>query len=222
MENKDKKEFFKIIAGLGEMFGKTISDTLYELYWQALKDLSFEDFNKTANSLGQTTKFFPKPVEFRDQVLPDIAAQASLAYAKLEKAFTQAGVYKTVVFDDPVIHAVVENLGGWVSYCNLPDEELKWYRKDFEKKYQDFAPLIVQGKIMPLVQLPGLYAADTHATSEAKAPALIGDGTKILAWTKEVKALADKNRAEQEGFKKLKAGLPALSGLCDEHSDTRH
>lgn len=222
MENKHKIAFAQLLTGLGEAFDKKISDTLFEVYWEALKDLSFEDFNRAANTLTMTAKFFPKPVEFRELLLPDIAAQASLAYGKLEKTFTQAGIYKTVVFDDPVIHAVVENLGGWVNYCNLRDEELKWYRKDFEKKYLSLAPLIAQGKILAPVKLAGLYERDTHATAEAKTPALIGDGTKILAWTKEVRALAEKNRAEQEGFKKLKADLPKLPELCDEHSDTRH
>mgnify|MGYP001613384076 CR=1 FL=1 len=222
MTKTEKIEFDKRIVMLAEMHDKKISEGLLNLYWEALKDLLFEDFNRVANVLARSSKFFPKPVEFRDQVLPDITAQASLAYGKVEKAFTQAGIYKTVVFDDPVIHAVVENLGGWVNYCNLPDEELKWYRKDFEHKYIHFASLIIQGKIFPSVKLAGLYERDTHASIEAKTPALIGDGTKILEWTKEVKALEDKNRAEKEGFKKLKADLPALSRLCDEHSDTRH
>ena len=214
----DFKNFLGVLTGLGEAFDKKISDTLFEVYWEALKDLPFEDFNRAANMLIRTSKFFPKPVEFRDQVLPDITAQASLAYEKLDKAFSQAGIYKTVVFDDPVIHAVVENLGGWIYYCNLPDEELKWYRKDFEKKYLDFAPLIAQRKILAPVKLIGIYERDTQSSIEAKTPFLIGDGTKILSWTKEVKALKEKNN----GFKEIKSAMPQLQSLCDEDRDTRH
>lgn len=218
MENRQFKDFCKALAGLGEMFNKPISDTLYELYWESLKDLSFPDFNRAANVLARTAKFFPRPVEFREQVLPDVSAQAALAYEKVERAFVQAGIYKSVVFDDPVTHAVIENLGGWVKYNRLTDEESKWWRKDFEKRYQELAPLVVQGKIVAPLMLPGLFAGEGTATEQAKTPVLIGDSTKILAWTKEVKALKEQN----DGFKKVKKEMPKLSELCEGDGVTQH
>lgn len=208
MENKDFKNFCKDLAGLGEMFGKQINDTLYELYWEFLKDLSLEDFNRAANILARTSKFFPRPVEFREQVLPDITVRASLAYNKIHNAFISAGAYSTVIFDDAVIHAVIDNLGGWVKYCNLTDDEVKWWRKDFERLYRDMYPLVARGELIPPRTLPGLYAIDSHATDTAQKPVIIGDKQKALAWVKELILEGG------EGFEKVKEDLPKVQALC--------
>ena len=210
-KKKDFESFLKTLTGLGELFDKKISDTLFELYWQTLNDLSFADFKRAANQLALTTKFFPKPVEFREQVLPDIATQAALAYAQVERAFTCAGVYASVVFDDPVIHAVLDNLGGWIEYCNQPEDNVKWWRKDFERRYQEFAPLVKTGMIKPPAMLGGLYAADPQSSERARLPVFVGDRQKALAWTEVVK----KEKAlELEGAKKLEAAVPQMQGIC--------
>jgi len=207
MENRDKKEFFKNITVLGEAFGKDISESLIELYWETLKDLSIEDFRHSVKHLALTCKFFPKPVEFREPFEPDISAEAAIAYRKMEDAFISAGVYRTVIFDDPVIHAVADNLGGWVHYCNLTEGEVKWYRKEFEKHYANFAPMVARGQLTPPLSLGGLFALEDKSTDLAKSPVLIGDKQKALAWTDK----AQKERALEDGnTKKLKETMPEL------------
>ena len=212
MEKKtDYQNFLKLLTALGELFDKKLSDTLYELYWEALKDLPFEDFSRAANILGRSSKFFPKPVEFRELLMPDISAQAALAYRKVEEAFIKAGIYKAVIFDDPVIHAVMDNLGGWIHYCNLPEDEVKWYRKEFEKHYANFAPLVATGKLKPPTVLHGFFALASMATDSAKTPVLIGDEQKALAWTSSVRK---EKELEAGNSKKLEEALPKLQRIC--------
>ena len=211
MDDRDIAEFTATLTGLAEMFDKKISDTLFKLYWQTLNDLSFADFKKAANHLALTVKFFPKPVEFRECVLPDISTQAAMAYAKVEQAFNREGIYSSLIFDDPVIHAVIDNLGGWINYCNLSEKDVKWWRKDFEQRYQNFAPLVAAGIWKPSLMLEGLWAIDPHSTDNARRPVLIGDRQKALAWTEAVK----KEKAlETEGCKKLEAIVPQVSQVC--------
>lgn len=193
MIQNDKLQFEEILTGLAEIFDTELSDIKVDIYFEALKDMSLDDFRAAANTVARTCKFFPKPVEFREQVLIGLDVQASLAYEKVEKAFRKPGIYKTVVFDDPVIHAVIQNLGGdkgWIEYNNLLEKDVKWWRKDFEKKYLQLAPLVHQGSLDPPKELPGLYAFHDNATDEARLPVIIGDRQKALEWTGQ-KALTE-------------------------------
>jgi len=181
MNNSDREEFDAVIIAMAELFDRKMSAIQLDLYFEALKDMSLEDFRKSANTVARTCKFFPKPVEFREQIIVGVDAQATLALDKVQEAFWSAGVYKSVVFDDPVIHAVIDHLGGWVKYCNTPDHELKWWKKDFEKKYSHYASVI--NSLNPPKVLFGLYAEDGHATEGVRRPMLMGDSQKVLEWT---------------------------------------
>lgn len=216
MESKDKQVFVKTLTGIGELYDKKFTDTLASIYWEALKDLSLSDFLSAANRLVLTAKFFPKPVEFRSQSVPDISAQAAIAYGKLEDAFYKYGVYASIVFDDPVVHAVVDNLGGWPTYCDTSNDGLTWYRKDFEKQYANLAPMVLSGKLRPPTVLHGVFASDDHATDNAKTPVIIGGRQKALEWTDKIR----KEKAlESESAKRLSEGLPQLQGVCNGDRD---
>lgn len=218
MRDNEKREFFKNLTGMAELYDKKLSDALIGIYWEALKDIPFNEFLNAINRLVLTAKFFPKPVEFRSQLVPDISAQAAIAYGKLEDAFYKHGVYASVWFDDPVIHAVVDNLGGWPVYCDTSDEGLTWYRKDFEKQYTNLAPMVLSGKLRPPTVLHGLFAVDDHATESAKTPVIIGDRQKAIDWTDKIR----KEKAiESAGAKRLNEGLPQLQGVCNGDRDRR-
>ncbi|MBU6392535.1 MAG: hypothetical protein KGQ83_09885 [Planctomycetes bacterium] len=64
MQALQKFEFEKRIAALAELHNREMTDVLMNIYWEALKDLSYEDFNRTANEMVRASKFFPKPAEF--------------------------------------------------------------------------------------------------------------------------------------------------------------
>lgn len=209
MKPNDRRQFDMTIVALAELHGKELSKPLLNMYWEALKDIPFEDFNRAANLIVRTGKFFPKPADFREQVMAGLPIQAALAYGKVQKAFIEGGVYATVVFDDPAIHAAIDNLGGWVKFCNLTDNELKWWRKDFEKVYQGVAPLVAAGKLEPPKALPGLYALDSHATSTAKKEVYIGNKQAALEWTGANKALEADN---PEGKAKVAALTDKIGG----------
>jgi hypothetical protein len=109
---------------------------------------------------------------------------ASLAYDKVEEAFYGAGVYQTVIFDDTVIHKVIESLGGWIAYCEQPEKDVKWWKKDFERLYKQYAPLVAAGQLEAPKQLFGQHAINNVDEKEwIDRPALIGDHEKIRELT---------------------------------------
>lgn len=136
----NKEKFDSILIAMAEVYDQTLSEERLSLYYEALKDMSFEEFQIAANKVARTSRFFPKPVDFRESVMGSIEDKALEALTLVEDAMRRVGQYKTVVFPDKVIHMVVEALNGWERCCSMDTEnEWKWVRKEFIALYKVFA-----------------------------------------------------------------------------------
>lgn len=86
----------------------------------------------------------PTPAEIREFCLgmkdDQIQVRILEAQNKIKKAIGSIGTYNSVAFDDPVIHLIIRDCGGWVKLgqMNIDDFEnfLKW---DFPKSYKAYA-----------------------------------------------------------------------------------
>lgn len=184
MNLDDKENFIKLLTAMAEVFEKEMSDIKIEYYFAALQEFDFVDVKRAANILGKTWKawIFPRPADFREFILPNLDDASLLALEKFEKAALDP--YKSVIFDDPVIHAVVDAFGGWVTACNMMDlEDWKFKRQEFVKLYKVLAKNM-KGRHVPL-KLVGI-----HETNNAgKYPLhenplmIIGDRNKAMAWS---------------------------------------
>lgn len=137
MNDADKREFVKELVMVGEMFDKTLTEGLVELYFETLKDLSLDQIKSAISHIANTATFFPKPVDFRNATGGNTELQALTAWEKTRKAVRSVGRYESVEFDDPVIHSVIILMGGWEGFCGIEgyDSE-KWQQHDFEKMYK--------------------------------------------------------------------------------------
>lgn len=200
MTDQDRDRFEEILLGLAEIFDKQLSEGQLDLYFGALSDMSIEDVVRAGNILARSTKFFPKPVEFRESMAINTDDMAAIAYAKFFKGCKHTPD-KTLVFDDPIIHAVIVNLGGWND--ELYDkwasiEKEVWLRKDFERLYKTYAKMGVPDNT------PEKLAGRMERNNEGRwdwatpQPALIGSKDSPILQ----KALAEHN----EKRKALKAG----------------
>lgn len=143
MTDQDRDRFEGMLLGLAEIFKEDLSNERVDLYYLALEDMDIEDIIQAGNILVRTTKFFPKPVEFRESMAVNTDDMAAIAYAKFFKGCAHTPD-KTLVFDDPIIHAVIVNLGGWNDelYDNWASIEKEvWLRKDFERLYKTYAKM---------------------------------------------------------------------------------
>lgn len=141
MTNQDRDRFEGMLLGLAEIFKEDLSNERVDLYYLALEDMSIEDIIQAGNILVRSTKFFPKPVEFRESMVINTDDMGAIAYAKFFKACAYTPD-RTLIFDDPIIHAVIDALGGWNDelydkWANIKDEV--WLQKRFESLYQTFA-----------------------------------------------------------------------------------
>lgn len=100
----------------------------------------------------------PSPGDIRKYCLEtreeDLDIRVAAARNKIKKAMNSVGTYVTVAFDDPIIHLVIRDFGGWIKLGMTDMEEfenlLKW---DLPRLYKAYAtrknadiPLMLEGK----------------------------------------------------------------------------
>lgn len=135
-----KEKFTEGMSLLCEVYGKSPSTLFLKAYWLILKGLTEKEFEKAVIGIldNKTFNSMPTPAEIKDQIRGDEALEAWLLVCKM---ISQHGAYMSIIFPDPVIHSVIEAMGGWVQLCQTPTEEMKWKQKDFERLYP-----MMQGK----------------------------------------------------------------------------
>ena len=198
-----KKEFASSLASMAEMYNRHLSKTSILLYYEALKQYEYKDVNKALNILVRESSFMPvvadivKIIENRQS--PDILAEQ--AYDKLIRAKREIGAYTSIIFDDPIIHRIVEQHGGWPAVCAMSKEEEQFtaFKKNFIQEYKAF----MQDKnySFPL-KLAGIHEINNSAMafdSYIPKAVLFGDIKKITQWQKKEKLKHTKSRTRVAG-----------------------
>ncbi len=141
MQKGDLPQFLILIANIGELYGKAVSGPLTDIYWETLKSFELEDLRRAFSAhvcnpdCGQ---YFPKPADIVKFIEGGGETKALQAWTKVENAIHWVGSYESLAFDDPIIHSVIEDMGGWVKLCALSLEELPFRALDFQKRYMGF------------------------------------------------------------------------------------
>ena len=95
------------------------------------------------------------------------------------RAIRRVGAYRTVVFDDPLIQAVIWDMGGWQALCAMLSRDEPFRAREFERRYASY---VARPPTAYPRQLMGI--TDTVNTSKGyqptSAPTLIGDEQKAL------------------------------------------
>lgn len=199
MKKEDFKEFCNILAGLADIFTpeKAFSKSRAEIYFNAFQDMDIEVFRKACSIVVQskTISTFPLPGEIRQALQPDKTekeASALLAINKIENAIREHGRGRTVIFDDPYIHVVIDRNGGWPKVCELSDdpENWKWAKKDLCKHYQAISGMHPAHLEIPLT-LPGTHEINNSSKnfilSRLTRPvAYIGTKRDCENWQKQI------------------------------------
>jgi len=177
--------FMQYFTGLCERYDKQATVALCDIYYMALEDLNDEQLKKSVSNVLRSREYssMPSPAELRGE---DIENDALLALDKMEKAIERYGLYRSVRFDDPVIHMVVRSMGGWPAICRKEGEEGEdwtWRRKEFVKLYRAFA---MSPRAECPVTLIGLAESENNGLPMVH---IVGDGKKALAWTEGRKEL---------------------------------
>jgi len=141
MTENDFDQFRRGVAGVYAFYEKDLSDFSLDLWWNALKryDLSaiIEGFNRHVINPEQG-KWLPKPADIIKMLGGGTQDSALLAWAKVDRAVREIGIYQSIIFDDPLIHKVLSDMGGWIPLGMKSESEWPFVAKEFENRYRGY------------------------------------------------------------------------------------
>ena len=180
MKKPDLPKFAVLMMSIGELYGKAISQPITELYWQILERFQWEDVEQALQAHLQnpdTGQYFPKPADVVRFIEGSGETKALQAWSKIEQAIHRVGRYQSLAFDDSMIHAVLEEMGGWVKLCATGLDEIPFRANEFQKRYMGF--MLKKPNRYPRY-LCGLAEGENAKNGYPfKPPLLVGDAKKV-------------------------------------------
>ena len=122
MVNSELPEFAKTLLAVADYYGKELSTGVVDLYWQGLREYDLDAVRRALWAHARnpdTGQFMPKIADVAKVMQGRTSDQAAVAWSKVDQAVRRVGTYQCVVFDDPVIHRVIADMGGWVHILSL-------------------------------------------------------------------------------------------------------
>ena len=156
MQPGDSREFQALITQALAFWKRDVTEFTLSVWWEACQPFTLEQIRKALTSHAMHPErggFEPRPNDFVRELQGTFTDRALMAWGRVSRAMSEVGAYATVDFGDPVIHAVVRELGGWSLICRIPNDEQQFLQKrfcDFFRTYTtrgvDEAPLALQGE----------------------------------------------------------------------------
>lgn len=141
MTENDFEKFRQGLSGVYGFYDKEINNFALDLWWNALKQYDLSAITQAFNRHVINTeagKWLPKPADIIRMLQGSTQDTALRAWAKVDKAVRRVGTYVDVVFDDPLIHRVLHDMGGWIAMGQKAEDEWPFVAKEFENRYRGF------------------------------------------------------------------------------------
>jgi len=142
MTDDDQKEFLEWLTLLAESYNRKVSNLLIETYWQCLRPYTLAQFKTaivdTLRNPDRELWRMPIAGELIAVIQGDSRQFAQNSWTQVVHAIKTIGRYDSVVFDNPIIHCVIRDMGGWVYLCHQPEKTFPSLRKDFIKRYRKY------------------------------------------------------------------------------------
>lgn len=176
MRQDDKQKFVRLVTDVMAFYRQDVSEFAVTVWWQACESFDFEQVAKalTAHAMDPDRgQFAPKPADLVRLLQGTKTDRARIAWGKVLDAMQRVGAYESVAFDDPVIHAAIEDIGGWVAICRGETKDLPHVERRFCESYRAYANHGCRD--YPAI-LPGAHQIDNALRGKRIAPPkLIGN-----------------------------------------------
>ncbi|MFC3107370.1 DUF6475 domain-containing protein [Undibacterium arcticum] len=187
----DFVKFVTLLTGIADYYGKELSEGVISLYWQGLQQYDLKAVEKALWEHTQNPdsgQFMPKIADVTRGLAGRTTDQAALAWSKVDGAVRRVGTYSDVVFDDPVIHRVIADMGGWIKFGTQTEDEWPFVSNQFQTRYRGYKLRGEVPEYQPvLIGMSNAYNGKEGFKSQP--PMLIGDEAKakqvLLAGTNE-------------------------------------
>jgi hypothetical protein len=139
MTESDKSAFVGLISDVLAFYRQDVTPFTLSVWWQACDRFSLEQVRKALTSHAMDPdhgKFAPKPADLVRVLGGTRTDRALVAWSKVFDAMQTVGAYSDVCFDDPTIHAVIQDLGGWVKFCRADASDQSYQQHRFCEAYK--------------------------------------------------------------------------------------
>ena len=184
MQSHDLSQFRQLLTDVMAYYGKDCSKFMLSVWWQALNAFDLEQVQSSLQrhaTDAERGQFAPKVADIVRLLQGTTTDRAAMAWGKVHEAMGSVGAYTDVVFDDPAIHAVIEDLGGWPKVCRNDIAELSYLQHRFQEGYRAY---VERGQFDYPRRLAGDRSPDHDYTSRGlplPRPSLVGDRERAIA-----------------------------------------
>jgi hypothetical protein len=199
----DKPKFFSLMADVLAFYGKDFSEFAGRVWWEAMRPY---DLRAVTDALNRhcvnpdSGQFAPKPADVVKMLGGSTQDSALVAWSKVDRGVREVGTGRSVVFDDPVIHRVVTDMGGWAAFGTKTEDEWPFLRNEFVNRYRGYRMRSETPEYLPV--LIGTYQAQNQRLGfESAPPTLIGnpDAAKAVMLSGSDRPLLQLSRPDAEG-----------------------
>ena len=180
MQATEKHQFAALLSNVYGFYEKTASPFVIDTWWSALQAY---DFDAVSRAFGQHAvnpddgQFLPRPANIVKMLSGTTNDAGLVAWSKVEKAVARVGTYESVVFDDPLIHRVIEDMGGWIRLGTFKEDEMTFVGKEFVSRYRGYRMRSEKPEYLRV--LAGIAESNNAKGGfDTAAPILIGDSSK--------------------------------------------
>ena len=173
MNQSEKAKFLEVLAGVHDFYGKELSKFSGMVWMQACETFDVQQVSKALSAHlmdPERGQYMPKPADIVRQLQGTHTDRALIAFGKVLDAAQRVGAYQSVVFDDGIIHAVVEDMGGWSKLCRSGTDELPFVQRRFCETYRAYAGRL--GVQFP-ARLPGQFELENASKGRKVAPPML-------------------------------------------------
>ncbi len=181
MNPTDMILFSEQMMVLGVIYSKPIHQILIEMFWHALKEFDFKLVKEGIQAHikhADDGKYFPKPADIRRYIEGGSISRSLQAWTKVVQAIHNPGPDTSVIFDDALIHAVLQDMGGWRVYLTIKETELSFRAKEFGQRYETY--LLRPPHCYPRQLIGEFEHQNAMAGYTSAPPLLLGDTQKAL------------------------------------------
>jgi len=141
MVDSELPTFAQTLLAVADYYGKELSANVVDLYWNGLREYDLEAVQKALWAHARnpdTGQWMPKIADIAKVMQGRTGDQAALAWSKVNQAVRRVGTYQCVIFDDPIIHRVLADMGGWVPLGQKSEDEWPFIAREFENRYRGY------------------------------------------------------------------------------------
>lgn len=158
MNINELDEFNGMFEGLCAYYDRKASPMLAEIYWRGLSAYDFKDVRRAFDAHmhnADTGQFMPKIADVERYIHGNSSARSMRAWMRVANAIQRVGTYESVAFDDPLIHACIEDMGGWHQMGIIENDDLPFKIREFEKRYTAYTQ-VAPARTVPM-RLIGIF-----------------------------------------------------------------